>query len=89
MCAKIRFSNTFFIRQQLVVTPPDVTKFFLRVFRENYEHREKNNLKRNDFMQLLIQLNTKGYLDDVDAAKSEGIEEDIENSKHFAFLRTI
>ncbi|XP_059225704.1 cytochrome P450 6a8 [Stomoxys calcitrans] len=31
-------------------------EFFIRVFRQSLEHREKNNLRRNDFMDLLIDL---------------------------------
>ena len=31
---------------------------------ETADYREKNNVKRNDFLQLLIQLKNKGFLDD-------------------------
>lgn len=33
------------------------------------EQREKNDIKRNDVLQLLIQLKNKGYVDDVDGGK--------------------
>lgn len=44
----------------------DVSEFFLRAFRESMEYRETNNIRRNDFMDLLMQLKTKGRLEDVD-----------------------
>ncbi|XP_037950470.1 cytochrome P450 6a8-like [Teleopsis dalmanni] len=38
----------------------DVSKFFMRVVRENVEYRESEGIQRNDFMNLLIELkNTK------------------------------
>ncbi|XP_037951051.1 cytochrome P450 6a9-like [Teleopsis dalmanni] len=37
-------------------TLPDVEEFFLRIVRETVEHREKNNIRRNDFMDMLIEL---------------------------------
>nr|CAD7255715.1 unnamed protein product [Timema shepardi] len=40
----------------------DASNFFLGVVKETVEHREKNNIQRNDFLQLLIQLKNKGYL---------------------------
>lgn len=36
--------------------PDDVTAFFMKVVRDTVEHREKNNISRNDFMDLLIKL---------------------------------
>jgi cytochrome P450 family 6 len=42
----------------------DVTKYFHKMVEETVEYREKNNLKRNDFLQLLIQLKNKSSLAD-------------------------
>jgi len=42
----------------------DVSKFFRSMVQETVEYREKNNVKRNDFLQLLIQLKNKFLLDD-------------------------
>jgi cytochrome P450 family 6 len=42
----------------------DVSKYFRNVVQETVEYREKNNVKRNDFLQLLIKLKNKGLLDD-------------------------
>ena len=42
----------------------DVSKYFRNMVHETIEYREKNNAKRNDFLQLLIQLKNKGLLED-------------------------
>lgn len=39
------------------------TDFFMNVVKETVEYREKNNITRNDFMHLLIQLKNKGVLE--------------------------
>lgn len=54
-------------------TKPDVTKFFMKVVEETVGFRERNNMTRNDFMQLLIQLKNQGYLetDNQDNEKSQ------------------
>lgn len=44
------------------------------------DYREKNDVKRNDFMQLLIQLKNKGQLEDVDDDKESKAK--YENSKN-------
>lgn len=36
--------------------PEDVTKFFINAVRETVEYREINNYKRNDFLQILLDL---------------------------------
>lgn len=38
----------------------------MKTFKEVVDYRERNNVKRNDAMQLLIDLKNKGYVDDVD-----------------------
>ncbi|XP_073811907.1 cytochrome P450 6a9-like [Musca autumnalis] len=40
-------------------TPDDVEAFFMRIVRETVEYREKNNIRRNDFMDMLIDLKNK------------------------------
>lgn len=44
------------------VTPPDVAKFFWKLTDDAVTHRENNNITRNDFLQLLIDMknDTKG-----------------------------
>lgn len=40
-----------------------VSKFFLNIVNETVQYRENNNVKRNDFMDLLIQLKNGGAID--------------------------
>lgn len=40
----------------LKIMPDDVSEFFLNVVRETVEYREKNNVTRNDFMDILLKL---------------------------------
>lgn len=49
----------------------DVTEFFTNTVKENVQYRESNNVHRNDFMELLIQLKNDGYLKD-DASNKVG-----------------
>uniref|UniRef100_A0A182K0X7 Uncharacterized protein n=1 Tax=Anopheles christyi TaxID=43041 RepID=A0A182K0X7_9DIPT len=44
-------------------TSEDVSQFFFKVVRETIEYREQNNIERNDFMNLLMQLKNSGQLD--------------------------
>lgn len=41
----------------------DSTAFFMRMVKETIEYRETNNVTRNDFMHLLIQLKNNGIVD--------------------------
>jgi cytochrome P450 family 6 len=43
--------------------PHGISKFFMKVVEETVGYRERNNVTRNDFMQLLIQLKNQGYLE--------------------------
>ncbi|XP_055696565.1 probable cytochrome P450 6a23 [Lutzomyia longipalpis] len=49
----------------------DVSEFFMRILRETTEYREKNNIKRNDFLSLLMQIMKTGKLegDDTELGK--------------------
>jgi cytochrome P450 family 6 len=53
--------------------PDVVSKFFIRTVKEVMDFREKNNVSRNDFMQLLIELKNKGRVHDDEPVKSEDI----------------
>jgi cytochrome P450 family 6 len=44
---------------KLSLVPRDVSSYFQRMVKETVEYRENNNVERNDFMQLMIQLKNK------------------------------
>ncbi|XP_011705218.1 PREDICTED: probable cytochrome P450 6a20 [Wasmannia auropunctata] len=44
-------------------THRDVTSFYMNMFRENVEYRQSHNIVRQDFMNLLIQLMERGYVE--------------------------
>lgn len=54
---------------KLRVISADVSNFFIDVVKQTIDHREQNNVVRNDFMQLLIQLKNNGQLEDDDNLK--------------------
>ncbi|XP_011689994.1 PREDICTED: probable cytochrome P450 6a20 [Wasmannia auropunctata] len=46
------------------LTHRDVTKFYIKMFRESVEYRRDHNIVRHDFMNLLIQFMERGFVDD-------------------------
>ncbi|KAG4072640.1 hypothetical protein HA402_004729 [Bradysia odoriphaga] len=56
-------------------THDDVEEFFHGVVKQTLEYRERNNVERNDFMQLLIQLKNQGYLS-ADKGESKSAEKE-------------
>lgn len=42
---------------------PEISEFFLDVVRKTIEHREQNDVRRDDFMSLLLQIKNTGKLD--------------------------
>lgn len=63
------FLLSSFCMFQISRMPSDVANFFMSTVRETMEYRERNNVHRNDFMELLIQLKNKGKIYDPDAIK--------------------
>jgi cytochrome P450 family 6 len=53
----------------------DISKYFQKMVHETVEYREVNGVKRNDFMQLLIQLKKKGSLNFEKGAEDQNGEE--------------
>ncbi|KAL7026335.1 hypothetical protein ACKWTF_013868 [Chironomus riparius] len=44
----------------MTLNPQFVTDFFMNTVRDNMEYREKNNIRRNDFFQLLLDIKNSG-----------------------------
>lgn len=68
---KVR-ANFFFVnvfpgiakRFKMKMTPDFINEFFMRVIRQTYDYREANEVNRNDFMSLLMQIQKYGKLKD-------------------------
>ncbi|XP_017468126.1 PREDICTED: cytochrome P450 6a2-like [Rhagoletis zephyria] len=62
---------------RMAVTHPDIEKFFMRLVRENVEYRQKNNVRGNDLMNLLMELSKSKNLryDENDEFKGLTVEE--------------
>lgn len=48
---------------KMQVTPKNIQDFFLKIVVETVEYREKNKIRRNDFLDLLLQLKNNGKYD--------------------------
>jgi cytochrome P450 family 6 len=59
---------------------PKIAKYFQSMVEDTVNYRERNNIKRNDFMQLLIQLKNKGKLDEENENIEENGHETLENN---------
>ena len=59
---------------------PKISKYFLSVFEETVNYRERNNITRNDFMQLLIQIKNKVKLDEDNESLEQNVLGTLENS---------
>jgi len=55
------------------ITDKGVTKFFMKMFCDNVKYRQTHNVVRHDFMNLLIQLMEKGYVDSDDKKDTTGV----------------
>jgi len=53
----------------------EASNFFMGVVNDTITYREKKNVVRNDFMQLLIQLKNKGKVEDDGDIKSEHVQD--------------
>jgi cytochrome P450 family 6 len=56
----------------------EVTEFFVNVVKETLDYREKNNVNRNDFLNLLIQLKKKIDINENDEEEDKNVENDLE-----------
>jgi cytochrome P450 family 6 len=53
---------------------PELEAFIFSIVQQTVDHREKNNVERNDFIQLLLQLKNQGY---VSVDKEENVEQEV------------
>ncbi|XP_039312609.1 probable cytochrome P450 6a14 [Solenopsis invicta] len=53
--------------------PQSVTDFYMKMFRETVEYRQTNHIVRPDFMNLLIQLMERGYVDPEDDKNTSNV----------------
>lgn len=60
----VQLSQSLARRLHVITHHRDVTSFFLNSVRETVSYREKYNVQRNDFMNLLMQLKNEGHLGD-------------------------
>ena len=71
---KATFANTFPDLSRslgIVVTPKDITAFFMKVVKDTVNYREKNSYTRKDFMQLLIDIKNNKLVEE-DGYKFDG-----------------
>lgn len=64
---KVLFLTTFrkiCQKFDFMVNTKEVSDFFLSSIRETVEYREKNDIKRNDFLSLLLQIKNHGKISD-------------------------
>lgn len=52
---------------RMKITPHFIHEFFMRVIKQTYDYRQENEVNRNDFMSLLLQIQKYGKLKDDDA----------------------
>ncbi|XP_055684924.1 probable cytochrome P450 6a13 [Lutzomyia longipalpis] len=64
----------------------DVTDFYTRIVRETMSYREKMNIKKNDFMSMLMQLQNTGSLEDDPTSNTEHLSFNQAVANSFLFL---
>lgn len=88
---KVRALLTLFLPHKLlkalhvVQITPDIAKFFMGIVRDTASYREDNNIHRNDFMHLVLQLKNRGKLseDETLEIKATGSASDTEERLTF------
>jgi cytochrome P450 family 6 len=59
---------------------PNISKYFRNMVEETVNYRERNNITRNDFMQLLIQIKNKVKLEEDNESVEQNVHGTLENS---------
>jgi cytochrome P450 family 6 len=65
---------------KLSTLDPRISKYFRNMVEETVNYRERNNITRNDFMHLLIQIKNKVKLDDDNESLEQNVLGTLENS---------
>ncbi|KAL7026355.1 hypothetical protein ACKWTF_013886 [Chironomus riparius] len=60
----VNIFQSFAKKLNMKITPQFITDFFLPMIKETFEYREKNDVNRNDFLSLLMQIKKYGKLKD-------------------------
>jgi cytochrome P450 family 6 len=58
---------------------PETSKYFRNMVQDTVNYREKNHIKRNDFMQLLIQIKNKGKVEEEQSYPEQNGHGNLEN----------
>ncbi|KAL1116659.1 hypothetical protein AAG570_005131 [Ranatra chinensis] len=78
---RFAFPDVFF-RLKLRTIPVELHNFFYSLVRQTFEHRKKTGEKRNDFVELLLQLREKGSIEtDPKDYMEDGEKEELEATK--------
>ncbi|XP_049964323.1 probable cytochrome P450 6a13 [Schistocerca serialis cubense] len=64
-----------------IIGRKEVLHYFERMVKDTVSYRERNNVVRNDFMHLLIQLKNRGFVDDDKSSSAKAQDDDISNWK--------
>lgn len=56
----ILYFKTIAEKLKITITPKDVSDFFIGTIREAVDYRQKNNIERKDFLDLLLKVNNGG-----------------------------
>ncbi|KAK9501862.1 hypothetical protein O3M35_012512 [Rhynocoris fuscipes] len=73
-------------RLKIKLNRPDVSKYFCDLIKKTLEHRKNNKIHRNDFIQLMLQLQEKGYVEiQTKDASDDYLEIDTSNYKTETF----
>jgi cytochrome P450 family 6 len=68
---------------------PSISKYFRNMVEETVNYREKNNITRNDFMQLLIQIKNKVKLEEDNESLEQNVYGTLENSSNEEGVYTV
>jgi len=74
---------------KLRLLDPSISKYFRNMVQETVNYRERNNITRNDFMQLLIQIKNKVKLDEDNESLEQKDHGTLENSSSEEGMYTV